>query len=487
MSVRHSAIKGAGYASIAAFAGRGSSFISQLILGWILAENDFAVFAIAIAVMGFTNALSHGGADIYMLQASDRIHRVLPAGMKLATIFDIGIPLIIAVLAWPIANAFQIDDQSTHDIAYVLWIIAASFPLRLFGLSYRMRAAAELRFGEVSFADFAQNFTQQALIVIFALCGFGVFSFVLGQPIVNLLDWYILRKRIGPPSEISGPLVTLRSIIKPAGLILVTALGISLMVGTTENLILGELAPAILAYYFFAYRITGSIGRVFATGIRTVLVPSLAKIKSEPQRMQAAGIKACQMSFFVTVPIFYICALMIGPVMHFLWQGKWDNAAIVAFALLLEHPYRLILFINRSFLEANGKWATTAILVWVDGILFAITLILVTMQTQNLITIICTIAIYRGAVGLFLSLLALNLGGIHIKRLIPLLAVPLVSALAMLPTWYFSSSSLGGNISVVHSITSIGIFTASYILLGACFLRPQFKQTISTINLRRKH
>ena len=95
MSVRKSAIKGAGYASIAAFAGRGSSFISQIILGWILAEDDFAMFAIAVGVMGFTNAMSHGGADIYMLQASNRIERVLPAGMKLATIFDVGIVVIV--------------------------------------------------------------------------------------------------------------------------------------------------------------------------------------------------------------------------------------------------------------------------------------------------------------------------------------------------------------------------------------------------------
>ena len=314
-----------------------------------------------------------------------------------------------------------------------------------------------------------------------------VFSFVLGQPIVNLLDWLILRKRITPTSEISEQPVNLASITKPAGLILVTALGISLMVGTSENLILGELAPAILAYYFFAFRITTSIGQVFSSSVRTVLVPSFAKIKNEPQRMQAAGINACQTSFFVAVPLFFILAFMIGPVMHFLWQGKWDDAAIVAFALLLGQPYRLVLFVNRSFLEAHGKWAKTAILVWVDGILFALTLIFVGMRTQDLTWITFTIAIYRGVVGLFLSLVALRIGGIQVGRLVPLLKVPIVTALAMLTTWYFSPGDMGKNISVMDSITSIGIFTASYGVLGLCFLRQQFRQTLSTINLKRKH
>ena len=102
------------------------SFVSQLIIGWLLAKDDFAIYALAVGVMSFTNAMVHGGANILMFQGADRIDRVLPAGMKLATIFDIGIPIIIAGLAWPIAQGYD-----TPELATILWIIAASFPLRI--------------------------------------------------------------------------------------------------------------------------------------------------------------------------------------------------------------------------------------------------------------------------------------------------------------------------------------------------------------------
>ncbi|MCH2160398.1 MAG: oligosaccharide flippase family protein [Phycisphaerales bacterium] len=480
MSIRQSAIKGAGYASAAVIAGRSTTFLSQLILGWVLAKEDFAIFALAVGVMAFTNALSHGGAHILMLQASDRIDRVLPAGMRLAAIFDIGIPLIIAALAWPIAKSY-----GSPELAPILWIIVGSFPLRLLALPCRMRAAAKGQFGDVSFADFAQSFTQQLLIVLFALCGFGVFAFVLGQPIVNVLDWLILRKRIGPAEKGTSDPIPLKSLIKPASLVLVTALGIALAVGSAENLILGELAPAILAYYFFAYRITASINQVFGGSIRSVLVPSFAKIKEEPKRMQAAGVRACQTSFFVTIPLFYMIAFMIGPVIHFLWQGKWDESAIVAFALILAQPNRLGLFINRSFLEARGQWSAAAAMVWVDGILLALTVFLVATKTKDLTTIAFTIAAYRGLGGLVLSLVALKLGGISLGRVLPLLMVPIVAALAMVPAWYFSGGHPGTNTSLLNSMVSIGIFAACYAVLGACFLRSQFRQTLSAISLRK--
>ena len=241
MSIRKSAIKGASYASAAVFAGRGFAFISQLILGWLLAPDAFATYAVIVGVLGFTNALAHGGANILMLQGADRINQVLPAGMRLATIFDLGIPLIIAALAWPIADAY-----GNADLAPMLWIIVIAIPLRLLGLPYRMRAAAYGRFGDVSFADLIQSLAQNALIIIFAWVGFGPFAFVLGQPLVNLLDWLILRKRIGPMKERSRSADPLRSLLKPASLVLVSALGISLAVGTTENLILGEFASELV-------------------------------------------------------------------------------------------------------------------------------------------------------------------------------------------------------------------------------------------------
>ena len=481
MSIRHSALKGASYASVAVVASRGMSFVSQLIIGWLLAKDDFAIYALAVGVMSFTNAMVHGGANILMFQGADRIDRVLPAGMKLATIFDIGIPIIIASLAWPIAQGYD-----TPELATILWIIAASFPLRLLGLPYRMRAAAEGRFGDVSFSDICQSLIQQTLLIVFALCGFGAFSFVLGLPIVNIIDWLILRKRLGPAVPSVDPPDPLKTLLKPAGMVLITSLGIALAVGTSENLILGKLAsPMILAYYFFGFRLTSAISQVFGGSIRSVLIPSFAKIKNEPQRMQTAAIKASQTLFFLTIPLFYTLAFMVGPIMHFLWQGNWDNSAIVAFALILAVPNRLGLFLNRSFLEANGRWGTTAVLVWVDGLLLA-TAVILSATSNDLTTIAFSIAGYRAMGGLILSIIALKLGGVGFAKIMPLLKVPVIGYLSLAVSWYFSGGEPQSNIQVTNALLSIGIFLGCYLLLGTCFLKTQFKQTRSALSLRKK-
>ena len=480
MSIRKSAIKGAGYTSAAVFTGRGFAFISQLVLGWILAPDDFATYALVVGVLGFTNALVHGGAHILMLQGADRINQVLPAGMRLATIFDIGIPLIIAALAWPIANAYD-----NAELAPMLWIIVASIPLRLLGLPYRMRAAAMGRFGDVSIADVCQNLAQHALVIIFAVVGFGPFAFVMGQPLVNLLDWLILRKRIGPAEKRTAPPDPLRTLLKPAGLVLVSALGISLAVGTTENLILGEFASElVLAYFFFGYRLASAINQVFGNGIRFVLVPSFAQLKSDPERMKAAGLKAFRTFDFFMMPVSFTLALLVGPIMHVLWQGKWDESIVVAFVLLLAAPTRLGLYLNRSFLEACGQWTTAAILVWVDGILLAL-VVFIAAPSNDLFTIAYAIGGYRAASGLAISLVTMKLYGIQVGRILPLLVVPILATIALVPALWFSGGYPGSNISFLDSLLSIGIFLGAYAVLVACFLRARTREAFSAMNIRR--
>ena len=135
--------------------------------------------------------------------------------------------------------------------------------------------------------------------------------------------------------------------------------------------------------------------------------------------------------------------------------------------------------------QANGKWGTTAGLVWADGLLLA-TVVILSATSNDLTTIAFSIAGYRALGGLILSIIALKLGGVGFAKILPLLKVPVIGYLCLAVSWYFSGSEPQANIQVTNALISIGIFLGCYLLLGTCFLKTQFKQTRSALSLRKK-
>lgn len=475
-SIGRSAVRGVMYATFATGIGKSASFVAQLILGWVLSDGDFAVYAVAVGVFTFGNALQHGGAQLLMLQGASDIDRVLPAAMRLAVIFDLTIPAIVAVIALPMERAFNMPG-----LAQLLWVICFAFPLTLFGLPYRAKAAAEGRFGDVSFADGVQTISQNGFIVLFAFLGLGPLSFVLGQPLVNLLDWFLLRRR-GKLRVDRAHSVSLRSLLRPAAFVLIAALGVALAVGSVENLVLGQLATvAILANYFFGFRLTSAVSLIFGSGIRSVLLPSFARLNHDRDRQEVAALSSIRIFLFIAIPTCGLAAVVAPGLVHVLWQGKWDGAGIVVLALLLSLPFGLALYIARSLLEARGGWGRAAAMSWSNGVL--ITLVTIWVGASNdLPWIAGVIASYRALSGLLFITVILMMCRISPLRLAPMIMpVICIGAGSILVSQWCSGGFFPEEQTLRHSIMAAGGFIGSFVVLSAVFVRTGYMEVISRL------
>ena len=458
--IRRNALRGMTYASASVIGSRGMTFLSQIVLGWLLSENDFATFAVVIGILNFSNALSHGGANLLLFQAGSRIEAVMPPALRLARFFDIGVPVVLAILAVPLSRLFD-----STELVPLLLIVAASTPLRLLALPYRARAAASGQFGIVSATDVAQAVLQQTLIMGFAIAGFGVFSFVLGQPLVNTIDWLILRRRLGRPPKTAVEPDPLSGVARSAVYVLITAVGIAFATGGTEYLILREYASTlVLANYFFAFRLTAALGQVFGSGIRSVLIPSFSKLADEPERQRTAAVSALRTFLVLAIPVCGVFAMLAGPAIHLIWQGKWDASGVVALALILSTPGRLTLFMARSFLESTGGWSATAVLTWTDGIALAVVVFLVA-GTDDLGTITWSVAGYRAVGGILLAITALILGGVRPGVAMGIIRTPVIGALALGVVFIAGLPLVSGTTSIATGLMMASAFIVAYVIM----------------------
>ncbi len=438
------------------------TFVSQIVLGWLLSKDDFSTYAIVVGLLNFTGAITHGGANLLLLQASNRVESRIPPAIRLATIFDLSITLLLLAIALPMGHAFE-----SEQLALLISIVALSTPLRILALPFRARAAASGSFGIVSLADVAQAVTQQCLIMAFAVSGFGVFSFVLGQPLVNLLDWLILRRLVKRETKPERPreIDSLKSLLHPASLVLITAVGIAFATGGTEYLLLAAFStPMILAEYFFAYRLTAAIGLVFGSGIRTVLIPSFSRLADEPERQRVAALSAVRTFLALAILVCGVGGFLAPAIMHMIWQGKWDGAAVAAAALLFSLPYRISLYLSRSFIESLGRWGRSAVLTWFDGICLA-AVVWTISGVDDLMIIAWAICTYRGLGGIALTMIALRAGGIRTRDTLRVATLPAVGVAALSILWLTGFPVVHGTIDLRLSVSMAGVFVGIYLCL----------------------
>lgn len=70
--------------------GKGASLFAQLILGWLLSKEDFALYAIAISWSTIVMALRNGGTQRLLIQQGTKYADLAVMYLKFALLFNVG-------------------------------------------------------------------------------------------------------------------------------------------------------------------------------------------------------------------------------------------------------------------------------------------------------------------------------------------------------------------------------------------------------------
>src|SRR5690606_9814407 len=117
------------------------SFIAQLVLGWLLAEDDFALYAVAISLTGVIGAVRDGGVSKLLVQRGHEFDRLARAAGQLAMAFNLFAAAVL-VLAAPYAAAFY-DRPALPPL---LWVLALSLPLGTPAMLHKARLQTRMGF-----------------------------------------------------------------------------------------------------------------------------------------------------------------------------------------------------------------------------------------------------------------------------------------------------------------------------------------------------
>ncbi len=155
---------GAAWVMAGAMAGKAVGMGVQVVLGWVLVPEDFAIYAAALGLNLVAAALLDGGAERFLLRSGDSYGRVIAASTRIAYLAN-GLAglVVLGIAAW----AWWWRGDAV--LAGVLGVMAVHAATRTPVSMLRTRLRHAMRFGTVARTEVVAIVFRGVLSVVLAL------------------------------------------------------------------------------------------------------------------------------------------------------------------------------------------------------------------------------------------------------------------------------------------------------------------------------
>jgi PST family polysaccharide transporter len=354
---------GAAWIGSAALAGKAASFAAQWALGWLLARDDFALWALATSSSAVVMALRGGGTARILVQRGPQYAQLARPSYLIALAVNLGLAALLSAAAPAIARYY-----GEPGLPKLIWILALSLPLSTPAMVLFSKLSIDMRFRDVARITTVSSVLRYASSVSFALAGLGPASFVLPLLITAVYESLAGARAAGwiPRGE-RPSWALLVEIFHASKWILLGTAG-TWMVIMGPFLVVGKLDREALGPLFFGFQIADSATALFSVPLMAVLVPSFVKIRDDPDRLAAACAKSMRQICLVGAPASLGLAVVADSLIRLLWwNGKWDSTIPVVVLLCTAVVFRSQWLVGYSILEARGRWKALAWIIMIDA------------------------------------------------------------------------------------------------------------------------
>ena len=458
---------------------RALSFATQIVLAIILAKEDFGVYAVAVSLSALLTNFRGGGMYQWMIHGG-KAHVKEREGTTfwVSLTFNVILGLAMVALAGP-AGAFYGDP----NVAYVMVIAGASFPLLTFGSHSKALLAMDLRMRDVTRIEIIATVVRSALMVIFALAGLGPLSFVLPLPVSHVIEGVLgIRSTPGRSWRPQSPVRTWPNLLWHnrwimAGTIVIT-IGLQ-----ADNLILGRLTSlAVLGVYFFAYQLTYMSATIVTNNARRILVPAFVAVESS--RRSDAALNAARTGTLLGAPLLLLLGVMIAPLESLFWNGKWEAAVYPVIILSAGLPLQMLTIVTQSTLESSRRYRLWTSVNAMRACFTVAGAFIAAQLTDSNVTIICIVMASAFAVANLLQIwIAFRQFGVSAVRVLKSTAIGVLLAPVLEVTVALAFKAM--DLPVVVSLFAGPIvFGGVYVLIAWILVPKSLKESLNVARLR---
>lgn len=349
--------------------GRLFGFGANVGLAWLLSEDDFAVYATAIAVSGLVAIFRDGGVRELLVQRGHKEYEDLvgPVFWLALTASLIAGALLIA-LSSPLAAIYK-----APGLVPVLVIIAISLPISTPSAILRAKLRIDMRFKSLSSIILVSSFLQYSLMLTLAWFGFGPISFVLPLLGVGVFEWIACYLATRSQPWRHGPQLDRWKWLFGHSKWLLVGSGAYMLIDRGDVLLAGlSLPKGSLGHYFMASQLALMSAYVLLSyQFHLVLLPALSSLIDEPQRRADAIVRSSRALLLIAAPVCLGLTVIADPFIRVFLHERWYPSIPVLQLFGIWYPWRCTLGLTSAIFVSSARFKQHALLLIVEGVVVA--------------------------------------------------------------------------------------------------------------------
>lgn len=449
--------------------GKVFSFAAQIVLGTILLDEQFGIYAIALSVASFVRVFRDGGVQDVLVKRGDiYFQKFAGPAFWLATSFSLGVSAILVGISPVVAKLY-----GDPKLLPLLLIIAGDVLIRGLGTVLNAKLRIDLKFRTLAKIGMASAAIRHCGAVILALLGFGALSFVIPPLVVALFEFLAMyaATRITPWLK-KAQFHTWPDLLSDSLWVILTALFTTLALNGPYLVLSLLVSKAVVGQYFFGFQLTSQFIWLMATSIQQVLFPVMSRMANDSARHTKALYRVYRVLLLTIAPVSILLGIIIEPLESLIWGKKWMAAVPLMQIFAIVAPLRIFSTIAFASLTSRGRFRQTALLTLVQAVLLMSGVwVAVWLFGEDLTKIALVTASVQGLFSYVMPVVSLRSVGIRAWAFTSAVAPALFFALAAAGCTVFIGNLLPVEANPIVQLLLQGCsFVAIYTILTRLFL-----------------
>ena len=382
-------------------------FVVQFVLGWLLTKNDYGTFAIALSISAVASCLVNGGTDKVIIQRGNEYEKLAPRIATFSIFFNLAIFCLVAALSGSAANYYN-----NEALEVLLVVLAAGFLLATPGPILVARLAVQKRFRELALINLVSVLIKHGLTILLALLGAAALSLVLPLAMQPLIAAVLLYRTVKIwPGFASIRNVGFRDILRNSSWVIGSNFSFQLANNLQYFLLGMYFNPSMVGLYFFAIQLVNSPIALIDNTVKNVLFPSLSGAHEDKERFRRAVEKSIEVALSMAAILAVVGYFLLPPLMNFIWQGKWDDAAVYAQLMCMVLPSLVLRNAIYEIVASAGLWRARFLMLSA-AIIVEIAAIELAIGSGVIYLVVLSLLLFRTVFVIFLAFYAMRrIGG----------------------------------------------------------------------------
>ena len=310
---------------------------SIIVLARLLVPEHFGLIAMVTAFTSIAERFKDLGLSIATVQRSTITRAQVSTLFWVNAGVGLGITLLVAALAWPVAR-FYADDR----LFLIMVAIASSFFWSGLAVQHQALLRRRMQYGRIALVQIASSTASVAVAVALALADFGYWALVAREVSRGLFlavgSWICMPWKPGPPRRGTN----VRSMLSFGGDVTAFNL-IAFLSASFDQIIIGKLfGAAPLGLYRQGINLVLAPMTQVVYPVNSVAESALSRLQHDPDRYRRYYVRILAALSMVTMPLTAFLAVFAEEVVHVALGPSWLAAAeffrILALAAFMRAP-----------------------------------------------------------------------------------------------------------------------------------------------------